>query len=103
MLAVCASGRILKSEIGAQPGDRRHDDGGRCRATDGGPRARRGAGLLRLSHDMAGYEVPVQGLVQSRVTREAGWAAKTDDATLTFSGGCEHGAECWRGGEAVAN
>jgi hypothetical protein len=29
-------------------------------------------------------------------------AAKADDATLIFSGGCEHGSECWRGGEAVA-
>jgi type IV secretory pathway component VirB8 len=43
-----------------------------------------------------------RGLVQSRVTREAGWAAKTDDATMIFSGGCERGAECWRGGEAVS-
>ena len=29
-------------------------------------------------------------------------AAKADDATLIFSGGCEHGSECWRGGKAVA-
>ena len=37
MLAVCAAGRILNPEDGAQPGDRR-DDHGRRRGADGGAR-----------------------------------------------------------------
>jgi hypothetical protein len=41
-------------------------------------------------------------VVQSQATCEAGCAAKADDATLIFSGGCEHGPECWRGGEELA-
>ena len=39
MLAVCAAGRILNPEVGAQPGDRR-DDHGRRRGADGGARGR---------------------------------------------------------------
>ncbi len=39
MLAVCAAGRILNPENGAQPGDRR-DDHGRRRGADGGTRGR---------------------------------------------------------------
>jgi DNA topoisomerase-3 len=35
-------------------------------------------------------------------TRSRVGAAKADDATLTFSGGCEHGPGRWRGGEAFA-
>src|SRR5271165_3050328 len=34
-------------------------------------------------------------------TRSRVGAARADDATLIFSGGCEHGPECWRGGEAA--
>ena len=46
MLAVCAAGRILNPKIGAQPGDRRDDDG-RRRGADGGARGRQARRLLR--------------------------------------------------------
>ena len=46
MLAVCAAGRILNPEVGAQPGHRR-DDHGRRRGADGGARGRQTLRLLR--------------------------------------------------------
>ena len=46
MLAVCAAGRILNPEVGAQPGHRR-DDHGRRRGTDGGACGRQALRLLR--------------------------------------------------------
>ena len=58
MLAVCAAGRILNPQVGAQPGDRRDDDG-RRRGADGGTGGRQAACGFFVNHDLAGYEVPV--------------------------------------------
>ena len=58
MLAVCAAGRILNPEVGAQPSDRR-DDHGRRRGADGGARRSTSALGFFVNHDLAGYEVPV--------------------------------------------